>query len=120
MAVVDGKTCDVTVPRCVCGREMGEIAEVVGQTISGYYRLPCPKCRDIVCEFGFDAILPRRRLLVVHTVNLYTGEVMPEEAIIVKDHVRGDRSRNRGGERLDPTILDKALGKMMPWRTRGD
>lgn len=103
----------MTVPRCMCGRELGELLELPGGAPArGLFRLPCDKCRDIVREFWFNGEIARHELLVMQTIDLSTGEVIPEESAVFRAHERGDRSGDRGGERLGPDVLPEALARL--------
>ena len=97
----------------MCGRELGELLELTtGARCRGYFRLPCEKCRDIIQEFYFDGEIARSALLVMQTIDLSTGQVIPAEAAVYRDHERGDRSGDRGGERLASDVLPEALARL--------
>ena len=103
---------ELTVARCMCGRELGELREKSGQVPRGTFSLPCSRCRDVIRDYWFDKQVPRRRLLVVQTIDLQTGEVLPEEVDIIQDHERGNRVGDRGGIRLPPSVLTESLRRM--------
>lgn len=119
MAAVAGRQVDMTVPRCMCGRELGELLESANSPARGWFRLPCEKCRDIVREFWFDGEIARHDLLVMQTIDLATGQVIPEEAAVFRSHERGDRSTDRGGERLGADVLPEALVRLRNRLRRG-
>jgi len=92
----------------MCGRGMGELL-CDGKPGRGCFRAPCQACRDVVYEYYFQRAVPRRRLLVIQTIDLSTGAVLPDEAAVFLDYVPGDRSESRGGERLAADVLTEAL-----------
>lgn len=94
-----------TVVRCMCGAEFGELSD----DARGTFRHRCSKCSKIVADFGFWNRLPQGRILVMQTIDLNTGRVLPAEVEVFQDFQRGDRSADRGGQRLDPSILTTAL-----------
>lgn len=107
----------MTVPRCMCGRELGELLDD-GRPGRGYMRVPCQKCRDLVHEFYYDKAVPRHRLLVIQTIDLSTGDILPDEAGVFLGHEIGNRSASRGGERLPVTVLIEAIRRMHEHLTR--
>lgn len=110
---VAGSGYDVIIPRCVCGREMLEILDNPdGRPPFGLIRMPCPKCRDIVYEFYYEKAVPRYRLLVMQTIDLGAGEVLPRGGQVFMGHENGNRAGDRGGELLPLTVLDEALRRM--------
>lgn len=111
MAVVAGERLEMTVPRCMCGRELGELLDD-GRPGRGFMRVPCQKCRDLVHEFYYHRSVPRHRLLVIQTIDLSTGDVLPNEAAVFLGHEIGNRSENRGGERMPPDVLPEAIRLM--------
>lgn len=74
--------------------------------------LSCQKCRDLIVEFGFTKGQVRPgQLLVLQTVDVETGDVLPSETRVILDYDRESRSGNRGGSMLDPNILSDALAR---------
>ena len=111
MAVVAGARLEMVVPRCMCGRELGELLDD-GRPGRGYMRVPCQKCRDLVYEFYYDKTVPRHKLLVIQTIDLSTGDILPSEAAVFLGHEIGNRSESRGGERLPTDVLTEAIRRM--------
>lgn len=105
---------ELTIPRCVCGRELGELREEAGAPAGPRrtFTLQCTRCRDVIRDFWFERQVPRSRLLVVHTIDLRTGEVLPDEVGIFQDHEYGNRCGDRGGKRLPPEVLEESLRRM--------
>lgn len=81
-------------------------------------RVPCMKCRDLVHEFYYEKAVPRHRLLVIQTIDLATGDVLPSEAAVFLGHEIGNRSETRGGERLASDVLIEAIRRMHDHLTR--
>ncbi len=109
-------TVDIELVRCVCGASTGgELIVPVGARMASrgvQLRFKCDRCRDTILVHHPEAEgLSPGRLLVMQILDLHTGEIVPGEVGIFKDHVRGDRSETRGGERLPRRILDEALAR---------
>lgn len=92
--------------RCVCGRVVGELRGAD----CGSLALPCQQCRDVLWKIGLERSTPKRNLLVMQTWSLRTGDLTRTE--VFKNHAQGDRSRDRGGERLDTAVLTDALQRL--------
>ena len=92
--------------RCVCGRPVGELR---GDS-SGVLSLPCFRCRDVLWQYGLEKRVAKGRLLVMQSWDLRSGDLTRTECF--QDHASGDRSRDRGGERLDVGMLEAALRRM--------
>lgn len=105
-------------PVCACGRQIGELGDPVdGEPLRGtgykrgdtLFRYTCSSCRDVIRDFYFEGAVQRRHLLVIHTLNVETGEVLLDRVEIFRDHELNNRTGDRGGKRLDPEILQTAL-----------
>lgn len=94
-----------TVVRCVCGAELGELSD----DARGSFWFRCGKCGAAVADFGLGHRVSAGRVLVMQRIDLETGRVLPSEAEVYQDFQRGDRSADRGGRRLEPSILSDAL-----------
>lgn len=105
--------CDLELVRCLCGGVIHELVVPVGARMASrgvLLRYKCDRCKHAILEYSPDAEgLSPRRLLVMHVLDLHTGDVVPDMVGIFKDHVTSDRSLTRGGERLPRAILDRAL-----------
>lgn len=107
---------DVELIRCMCGGSTGgELIVPVGARMASRgvrLRFKCDRCRDTILAHHPEAAdLRPGRLLVMQVLDLHTGEIAEGEVGIWKDHVQGDRSETRGGERLPRRILEEALAR---------
>lgn len=91
---------------CRCGRCLGELA-------GGVWRTTCLKCRDILIRQHFEKKQKRGDLLVVHSVDLALGQLVPELTQIVlygqPGHRYGADPLTRGGQQLPPATLWEAI-----------
>ena len=104
---------DLELVRCVCGAVVYELVIPVGARLAGrgvLLRYKCQRCARHIIDYHPEAEgLPKGRLLVMHVIDLHTGDLIPDQVEIWKDHVAGNRSAMRGQERLPRAMLDDAL-----------
>lgn len=104
---------DLELVRCPCGAVVYELVIPVGARMAQrgvLLKYKCQRCARHIIDYHPDCRgLAKGRLLVMHTLDLHTGDVIADKVEIWKDHVPGNRSVTRGRERLPKAVLDDAL-----------
>lgn len=104
---------DLELVRCACGAVVYELVIPVGARMAGrgvLLKYKCQRCARHIIDYHPELKgLAKGRLLVMHVLDLHTGDVIADRVEIWKDHVPGNRSATRGRERLPKAVLDDAL-----------